>query len=113
MVSVHGKNGAKMVSGKYGVRAIMVSFHFSIGKNGVSSFFLPSAPPLARLGKNGVSSFFLPSAPPLARLGTMARLPRTIDDGLVYHALNRGNNRGEVFADDADRVAFLQALART
>jgi len=43
----------------------------------------------------------------------MGRLPRLIDDGLVYHALNRGNNRGDVFADDADRVAFLQALART
>ena len=43
----------------------------------------------------------------------MGRLPRTIDDGLVYHALNRGNNRGDVFGDDADRVAFLEALAQT
>ncbi len=43
----------------------------------------------------------------------MGRLPRTIDDGLVYHALNRGNNRADVFSDDADRVAFLEALAKT
>ncbi len=43
----------------------------------------------------------------------MGRLPRTIDDGLVYHALNRGNNRGDVFADDPDRVGFLNALAKT
>ena len=43
----------------------------------------------------------------------MGRPPRTIDDGLVYHALNRGNNRADVFGDDADRVAFLEALAKT
>ena len=43
----------------------------------------------------------------------MGRLPRTIDDGLVYHAINRGNNRADVFGDDADRVAFLDALAKT
>jgi putative transposase len=42
----------------------------------------------------------------------MGRLTRTIDDGLVYHALNRGNNRAEVFGDDADRLAFLDALAK-
>jgi putative transposase len=43
----------------------------------------------------------------------MGRLPRAIDEGLVYHAVNRGNNRGDVFGDDADREAFLEALART
>jgi putative transposase len=43
----------------------------------------------------------------------MGRLPRTIDEGLVYHALNRGNNRADVFADDADRLTFLESLART
>src|ERR1700758_4366772 len=41
----------------------------------------------------------------------MGRLPRAIDDGLVYHALNRGNNRAAVFADDDDHLAFLEALA--
>jgi putative transposase len=43
----------------------------------------------------------------------MGRLPRAIDDGLVYHALNRGNNRGDVLAEDDDREAFLVALGRT
>jgi putative transposase len=43
----------------------------------------------------------------------MGRLPRAIDDALVYHALNRGNNRGRVFEDDADHLAFLEALAKT
>ena len=43
----------------------------------------------------------------------MGRSPRLIADGLVYHALNRGNNREAVFTDEADFVAFLQALAKT
>ncbi len=43
----------------------------------------------------------------------MGRLPCAIDDGLVYHALNRGNNRARVFANDDDHLAFLQALATT
>src|SRR5262249_23791234 len=43
----------------------------------------------------------------------MPRLPRPIADGLVYHALNRGNNRGVVFAEAADFAAFLQALRQT
>lgn len=41
----------------------------------------------------------------------MGRLPRATDDGLTHHALNRGNNRAAVFADDADHLAFLHALA--
>jgi putative transposase len=43
----------------------------------------------------------------------MGRLPRAIDDGLVYHAINRGNNRADVFGDDADRAAFLESLSKT
>jgi putative transposase len=43
----------------------------------------------------------------------MGRQPRLIADGLVYHALNRGNNRGRVFFDDADFQQFLHALAQT
>lgn len=43
----------------------------------------------------------------------MPRLPRPIDEGLIYHAINRGNNRHAVFGDDADYTAFLDALART
>jgi putative transposase len=43
----------------------------------------------------------------------MGRLPRPVEDGLVYHALNRGNNRAPVFADDDDFRAFLESLAQT
>ncbi|QEH37736.1 Transposase IS200 like protein [Aquisphaera giovannonii] len=43
----------------------------------------------------------------------MGRPPRPIDDDLVYHAINRGNNRADVFDDDDDRRAFLDALAKT
>ena len=43
----------------------------------------------------------------------MGRLHRVIDDGLFYPAINRGNNRADVFAKDADYVAFLETLATT
>jgi putative transposase len=39
----------------------------------------------------------------------MGRLPRTLDDSLVSHALNHA----DIFGDDSDRVAFLEALAKT
>ena len=40
----------------------------------------------------------------------MPRPLRPIDDNLVYHVINRGNNREPVFFDDSDYVAFLKAL---
>jgi putative transposase len=40
----------------------------------------------------------------------MPRPLRPIDDGLVYHVVNRGNNRQEVFRKAADFEAFLDAL---
>lgn len=43
----------------------------------------------------------------------MGRPLRPVADGLVYHALNRGNNRQRVFGDDGDYRAFLRALAQT
>src|SRR5947209_9121183 len=43
----------------------------------------------------------------------MPRQPRPIAEGLLYHALNRGNNRAAVFASAADFQAFLQSLATT
>lgn len=43
----------------------------------------------------------------------MGRLPRQVQDGLIYHALNRGNNRGDVFNDDDDHEAFRESLAKT
>jgi putative transposase len=41
----------------------------------------------------------------------MPRPLRPIDDGLIYHVLNRSNNRQTVFHKDEDFAAFLQALA--
>lgn len=41
----------------------------------------------------------------------MPRPLRPIAARLVYHVVNRGNNRARIFADDDDYVAFLQALA--
>src|ERR1700694_5201736 len=43
----------------------------------------------------------------------MPRLPRPIADGLVYHALNRGNNRAAVFFAPRDYLTFLTALGKT
>jgi len=41
----------------------------------------------------------------------MPRPFRPIDDGLVYHVINRGNNRQKVFLKAADFAAFLASLA--
>jgi putative transposase len=41
----------------------------------------------------------------------MPRPLRPIDDGLIYHVINRGNNRQDVFHKPADFQAFLMALA--
>ena len=41
----------------------------------------------------------------------MPRPLRPIDDGLVYHVINRGNNRQPVFFDDGDYLAFLKTIA--
>jgi putative transposase len=43
----------------------------------------------------------------------MGRPLRPVADGLVYHALNRGNNRGPAFTADGDFQAFPRALAQT
>ena len=43
-------------------------------------------------------------------MGIMGRLSCATDDGLVYHAMNRGNNRTDVFAGDGDYEAFLESL---
>ena len=41
----------------------------------------------------------------------MPRPLRPIDDGLVYHVINRGNNRQPVFCEEGDYAAFLTAVA--
>jgi putative transposase len=38
---------------------------------------------------------------------------RATDDGLIYHALNRGNNRADVFAEDGHYEGFLEAMTNT
>src|SRR6185312_3184838 len=43
----------------------------------------------------------------------MGRALRPTDEDLVYHAINRGNNRDVVFLDDEDHLAFLGSLGRT
>jgi putative transposase len=40
----------------------------------------------------------------------MPRPLRPIADGLIYHVINRGNNRQKVFRKGADFLAFLKAL---
>jgi len=40
----------------------------------------------------------------------MPRPLRPIDDGLIYHVINRGNNRQDVFHKAEDFAAFLEAL---
>ena len=41
----------------------------------------------------------------------MPRPLRPIADGLVYHVINRGNNRQTVFGSEGDFHAFLKAIA--
>jgi putative transposase len=40
----------------------------------------------------------------------MPRPLRPIEEGLIYHVINRGNNRQKVFRKQADFAAFLKAL---
>jgi putative transposase len=40
----------------------------------------------------------------------MPRPLRPIDDRLIYHVINRGNNRAAVFDGDDDYTAFLKAI---
>ena len=43
----------------------------------------------------------------------MARQPRFEAQNAVYHVLNRGNYRTDIFADDRTKAAFLQCLGET
>jgi len=40
----------------------------------------------------------------------MARLPRLVLPGALYHLIQRGNNRAPIVVDDVDRKAYLDAL---
>lgn len=41
----------------------------------------------------------------------MPRTARVAPGGVIFHVLNRGNGRGEIFADDGDYLAFRRVLA--
>jgi hypothetical protein len=49
--------------------------------------------------------------PDNAILAAMGRLARRAVGGLVYHVLNRGNGRAEVFHKPGDYDAFLRIMA--
>ena len=38
----------------------------------------------------------------------MPRPLRPVADGLIYHVINRGNNRQSVFNSEGDYLAFLE-----
>src|SRR5689334_21229963 len=41
----------------------------------------------------------------------MARKVRVEYEGAIYHLINRGDRREEIFRDDQDRERFLESLA--
>ncbi|HRV31801.1 MAG TPA: transposase, partial [Kiritimatiellia bacterium] len=43
----------------------------------------------------------------------MARKPRALVAGGIYHVTSRGNERQAIFRDDHDRVRFLERLAES
>lgn len=42
----------------------------------------------------------------------MARPLRVEYEGAIYYVMSRGNRRGRIYANDVDRLAFLELLAR-
>jgi putative transposase len=68
---------------------------------------------MVKIGKLVSVHFFVARLPAPGYRRSMGRPPRPIADGLVYHALNRGNNRNPVFTGAADHRAFLSALTQT
>ena len=42
----------------------------------------------------------------------MARAPRILEPGGIYHVGTRGNNKETIFHDDVDRMDFLRRLAK-
>ena len=43
----------------------------------------------------------------------MGKPPRPTGDDLIYHAINRGNNRADILGPEGERDMFLGDLART
>ena len=42
----------------------------------------------------------------------MARKLRLEHEGAIYHVMNRGDRRGDIFQDDRDRELFLETLGQ-
>jgi hypothetical protein len=42
----------------------------------------------------------------------MPRKPRLQYPGAIYHLMNRGDRRDNIFLDDVDRFRFLKSLAK-
>jgi len=42
----------------------------------------------------------------------VARKLRVQYPGAIYHVMNRGDRRGPIFKDDADRARFLETLGQ-
>lgn len=55
--------------------------------------------------------FILPKTGSYDIICSMARKPRIEYPGALYHVITRGNNREDIFLDDADRRRFLDKLA--
>src|SRR5882762_5747063 len=47
------------------------------------------------------------------KLPTMPRKLRVQYPGAIYHLMNRGDRREDIFADDHDRERFLETLGET
>ncbi len=51
------------------------------------------------------------AAPATSNLRFMPRTGRSVEAGLIYHVINRGNGRMRLFHKDADFAAFEAVLA--
>src|ERR1700722_17707784 len=71
------------------------------------------AGPLLRSGAPGTDkgiTFILRWHAGSGRLWFMPRSARTSPGGVVFHCINRGNNRAKLFTRDGDYVAFEKAM---
>ena len=50
---------------------------------------------------------------PAIRLAGMARGLRIQYPGAIYHVMNRGDRREDIFKDDQDRQGFVATLSET
>ena len=63
--------------------------------------------------KKGISPIYLTSEGQSYILPSMPRTPRLAPGGMIFHILNRGNARAQIFRKEADYLAFEKAMAET